>query len=47
LTATWYRRLQSINELSKVQQKVIAQMLDALIAQAATKASDEEKDILK
>lgn len=45
LTSTWYRRLQSINELSKVQQKVIAQMLDALIAQAATKASDEEKEI--
>jgi transcriptional regulator with XRE-family HTH domain len=45
LTSAWYRRLQSINELSKVQQKVIAQMLDALIAQAATKASDEEKEI--
>ncbi|MGU3348646.1 helix-turn-helix domain-containing protein [Pseudomonas monsensis] len=46
LTSTWYRRLQSINELSKVQQKVIAQMLDALIAQAATKTSNEQKDIL-
>ncbi|WP_339454084.1 helix-turn-helix domain-containing protein [Pseudomonas sp. EA_5y_Pfl2_R50] len=45
LTSTWYRRLQSINELSKVQQKVIAQMLDALIAQAATKSSDEEREI--
>jgi transcriptional regulator with XRE-family HTH domain len=45
LTSTWYRRLQSINELSKVQQKVIAQMLDALIAQAATKTSNEEREI--
>ena len=41
LTSTWYRRLQSINELPKVQQKVVAQMLDALIAQATSKASNE------
>ncbi|WP_158260952.1 MULTISPECIES: hypothetical protein [unclassified Pseudomonas] len=38
-------RLQSIKALSKVQQKVITQMLDALIAQAATKTSDEEKEV--
>ncbi|MFJ2714189.1 helix-turn-helix domain-containing protein [Pseudomonas sp. NPDC087346] len=45
LTSTWYRRLQSINQLSKVQQKVVAQMLDALIAQAAAKTSDEEREV--
>ncbi|SDT50954.1 helix-turn-helix domain-containing protein [Pseudomonas granadensis] len=44
LTSTWYRRLQSINELPKVQQKVVAQMLDALIAQATSKASNEERE---
>ncbi|MFG6205652.1 helix-turn-helix domain-containing protein [Pseudomonas retamae] len=45
LTSTWYRRLQSINELPKVQQKVVAQMLDALIAQATSKASNEEREV--
>ncbi|WP_426160046.1 helix-turn-helix domain-containing protein [Pseudomonas sp. TSRC2-2] len=45
LTSTWYRRLQSINELPKVQQKVVAQMLDALIAQATSKTSNEEREV--
>jgi len=45
LTSTWYRRLQSINELPKVQQKVVAQMLDALIAQATSKASNGEREV--
>ncbi|WP_336355447.1 helix-turn-helix transcriptional regulator [Pseudomonas granadensis] len=45
LTSTWYRRLQSINELPKVQQKVVAQMLDALIAQATSKTSNGEGEV--
>lgn len=45
LTSTWYRRLQSINELPKVQHKVVAQMLDALIAQATSKASNGEREV--
>jgi transcriptional regulator with XRE-family HTH domain len=45
LTSTWYRRLQSINELPKVQQEVVAQMLDALIAQATSKTSNEEREV--
>ncbi|MGE8409338.1 MAG: hypothetical protein ACN6QH_20125 [Pseudomonas sp.] len=37
------QQLEAIEQLSKSQQKFVAQMLDALIAQATTKASSEGK----
>jgi transcriptional regulator with XRE-family HTH domain len=39
----WHQQLEAIDQLPKSQQKVIVQMLDALIAQATTKASNEER----
>jgi transcriptional regulator with XRE-family HTH domain len=39
----WHQRLEAIDQLPNSQQKVIVQMLDALIAQATTKASNEER----
>ncbi|MBH3361371.1 hypothetical protein [Pseudomonas guariconensis] len=37
----------SIDQLPKSQQKFVAQMLDALIAQATTKASSEGREVLQ
>ncbi|MCP3749533.1 hypothetical protein [Pseudomonas sp. SBB6] len=37
----WQQQLETIDQLPKSQQKFVAQMLDALIAQATTKASSE------
>jgi len=37
----------AVNQLPKSQQKFVAQMLDALIAQATTKASSEGREVLQ
>lgn len=41
----WQQQLEAIDQLPKSQQKVVVQMLDALIAQATTKTSNEESEV--
>ncbi|MEE4688406.1 hypothetical protein V2K59_26645, partial [Pseudomonas alliivorans] len=43
----WQQQLEAIDQLPKSQQKFVAQMLDALIAQATTKASSEGREVLQ
>lgn len=43
----WQQQLEAIDQLPKSQQKFAAQMLDALIAQATTKTSSEEREVLQ
>ncbi|MDU8459875.1 MULTISPECIES: hypothetical protein [Pseudomonas syringae group] len=43
----WQQQLESIDQLPKSQQKFVAQTLDALIAQATTKASSEGREVLQ
>jgi hypothetical protein len=40
----WQQQLEAIDQLPKSKQKFVAQMLDALIAQATTKASSEGRE---
>jgi len=39
--------LEAINQLPESQQKLVAQMLDALIAQVTTKASSEGREFFQ
>lgn len=43
----WQQQLEAIDQLPKSQTKFLAQMLDALIAQATTKASSEGREVLQ
>ncbi|WP_176507901.1 MULTISPECIES: hypothetical protein [Pseudomonas] len=43
----WQQQLEAIDQLPKSQQQFVAQMLDALIAQAAAKASSEGREALQ
>lgn len=43
-TPRWRQQLEAIDQLPKSQQKVVVQMLDALIAQATTKMGNEKKE---
>jgi hypothetical protein len=43
----WQQQLEAIDQLPKSQQKCAAQTLDALIAQAMTKASSEEREMFQ
>ena len=41
----WQQQLQTIYQEPKSQEKFVAQMIDALIAQATTKASSEVREV--
>lgn len=43
----WQQQLEAIDQLPKSQQKFVAQMLDALSAQATTKARSEGREVLQ
>ncbi|MNO07643.1 hypothetical protein D3C81_2299260 [compost metagenome] len=47
LAPKWQQQLEAIDQLPKSQQKFVALMLDALIAQATTKASSEGREVLQ
>lgn len=43
----WQQQLEAIDQLPKSQQKVVVQMLDALIAQATARTGGEGKEVLQ